>query len=477
MQPLRQLQRLSKSHKYKNSGVYVSNSESPSTGGQSEQKKNKKRSSISSSAKPVDQIKKFKLCYALEFDSQANRGSKSKTALKSPLKRNNRKNVSIFECSPQAPKMKERIITPIKDINPMIANMTIKGRCNSIWHSHKLNEIHDPYSLDCVFQDERDVISTLVSIGDIVPVNGYGCSKIRRTVVVEVTCYEANKGYSASEFKIKIHNPNIHVVTPAEFMQGCLRKMVRMIRDIELETYCVVYATIYIIQYENGWAYTTCKACNTKVTPIQSKVGSSSRNKKQLWHRKIHGETYAVVSRFKIIVCIFDESGSTQVVLFDNNVYKMTKLSAWQIMEEQWMDANQYFHDNLNQIIRKQYLFKIKYSQFNHNNNSHVYRAKKDEDEDYDCESDEINEDEECNITSQQNEENDVDDHTVENEKDDHTSPSIEINERNRHVDDALLDNRRKLGTARVMASTTSSQGRQAVAPVTNNQKNNEQKL
>ncbi|GJX49603.1 hypothetical protein Tco_0276448 [Tanacetum coccineum] len=80
MQPLRQSQRLSKSHQHKNSVVYISNSESPSTGVQSEQKKNKKRSSRSSSAKPVDQIKKSKLSYAPEFDFQVNKGSKSKTA-------------------------------------------------------------------------------------------------------------------------------------------------------------------------------------------------------------------------------------------------------------------------------------------------------------------------------------------------------------------------------------------------------------
>ena len=52
-----------------------------------------------------------------------------------------------------AQKMKELKVTPIKDVNPMINNMAIKGRCISIWHSHKLNEEHDPYSLDCVFQD------------------------------------------------------------------------------------------------------------------------------------------------------------------------------------------------------------------------------------------------------------------------------------------------------------------------------------
>ncbi|GJZ57540.1 hypothetical protein Tco_0613034, partial [Tanacetum coccineum] len=42
---------------------------------------------------------------------------------------------------------------------------------------------------------------------------------------------------------------------------------------------------------------------------------------------------------------------------------------------------------------------------------------------------------------------------------------------KNQHVDDAPLDKRRKLGTGRNMASTTSSRGRQALARVTTNQK------
>ncbi|GKE75754.1 replication protein A 70 kDa DNA-binding subunit B, partial [Tanacetum coccineum] len=194
-------------------------------------------------------------------------------ALKSSLKRNNGKNVSSFESPSSVLKMNERKITPIKNINPMIANLAIKGRCISVWHSHKLNEKHDPYSLDFVFQDEEsnriqifvknelmfqfepllqegqcyiiskfgaaensgrlpllsnrwkisffkgtqvtrieqidnnfigfvnepltrildtnneyhehdcvDVIGTVVSIGNIISVNGHGCSKVRRTV-------------------------------------------------------------------------------------------------------------------------------------------------------------------------------------------------------------------------------------------------------------------------------------------------------
>ena len=63
---------------------------------------------------------------------------------------------------------------------------------------------------------------------------------------------------------------------------------------------CVVYATVHSIQYDSGWAYTGCKSCSTKVTPIPSKGHPNSRNKKQLWHCKNHGETYAVASKYTI---------------------------------------------------------------------------------------------------------------------------------------------------------------------------------
>ena len=83
------------------------------------------------------------------------------------------------------------------------------------------------------------------------------------------------------------------------------------------------------------------------------------------------------MKRFKIIVRIVDESGTAQIVIFDNNVHKMTKLNAWEIMQEQGVDTDEYFPDELNEIIGKQYLFKIKYTEFNHNNNSHIYRTEK----------------------------------------------------------------------------------------------------
>ena len=45
--------------------------------------------------------------------------------------------------------------------------------------------------------------------------------------------YEAQEGYEASDFRIQSYTQDMRVVTPAEFMQGCLKKMVGMIRTIE----------------------------------------------------------------------------------------------------------------------------------------------------------------------------------------------------------------------------------------------------
>ncbi|GJY10085.1 replication protein A 70 kDa DNA-binding subunit B [Tanacetum coccineum] len=48
---------------------------------------------------------------------------------------------------------KEKKNTPISEVDPMLNDITIQGRCISIWHSHRLNAAHDPYSLDLVLQD------------------------------------------------------------------------------------------------------------------------------------------------------------------------------------------------------------------------------------------------------------------------------------------------------------------------------------
>nr|GFA82362.1 hypothetical protein [Tanacetum cinerariifolium] len=123
-------------------------------------------------------------------------------------------------------------ITMIKDVDPMLDNIRVQGRCICLWHSHRLNEAHNTYSLDMVLQDSQnswiqiyikkidpfnenlngfilepfnhlfdknlnsfilgyheheavDVIGSVVAIGDIVPVQSAVGQKIQRTVVIE----------------------------------------------------------------------------------------------------------------------------------------------------------------------------------------------------------------------------------------------------------------------------------------------------
>ncbi|GJU44591.1 zf-CCHC domain-containing protein [Tanacetum coccineum] len=47
-------------------------------------------------------------------------------------------------------------VTMIKDIEPMLDNITMQGRVISLWHSHRVNEAHNSYSLDFVFQDSHN---------------------------------------------------------------------------------------------------------------------------------------------------------------------------------------------------------------------------------------------------------------------------------------------------------------------------------
>ncbi|GJV43385.1 hypothetical protein Tco_1427921 [Tanacetum coccineum] len=54
---------------------------------------------------------------------------------------------------------KEKKITPISKVDLMLDGISILGRCISIWHSHRMNVAHDPYSLDLVLQDVENSLN------------------------------------------------------------------------------------------------------------------------------------------------------------------------------------------------------------------------------------------------------------------------------------------------------------------------------
>nr|GEX43116.1 hypothetical protein [Tanacetum cinerariifolium] len=115
----------------------------------------------------------------------------------------------------------------VREYENMKKPVVIAGRCISLWHSHRLNGAHSPYSLDMVLQDSQnswiqiyikkewmfwleplfkegqyyfisnfaipknsDVIGSVLVIGDVVPVQSAAGRKIRRTVVIEDSEYK-----------------------------------------------------------------------------------------------------------------------------------------------------------------------------------------------------------------------------------------------------------------------------------------------
>ncbi|GJY96042.1 hypothetical protein Tco_0512403 [Tanacetum coccineum] len=71
---------------------------------------------------------------------------------------------------------------------------------------------------------------------------------------------------------------------------------------------------------------------------------------------KVVGHTLVaiyVAGGYKTIVRVIDESGTTQLVTFDNNVHKMSRVIAWEIMEKEGINPELYFPDELNLTIGK----------------------------------------------------------------------------------------------------------------------------
>ncbi|GJS81250.1 F-box domain containing protein [Tanacetum coccineum] len=54
----------------------------------------------------------------------------------------------LMECND-----KDRKVPPISDVDSMLDDISVQARCISIWHSHRINAAHNPYSLDMVLQD------------------------------------------------------------------------------------------------------------------------------------------------------------------------------------------------------------------------------------------------------------------------------------------------------------------------------------
>nr|GEY41408.1 hypothetical protein [Tanacetum cinerariifolium] len=126
-------------------------------------------------------------------------------------------------------------------------------------------------------------------------------------------------------------------------LRSCLsitiKKMVATIRECEQKSHCIVYARIHKIHKESGWAYTACKVCNKKVDVVESKAASGSGKSKVTFYCEDNGAVH-VKSIFK-----------------------------------HGMDVDEYWPQELDELVGKRFLFKLYYLEYNVNNNNHTYHC------------------------------------------------------------------------------------------------------
>nr|GEX55650.1 replication protein A 70 kDa DNA-binding subunit B [Tanacetum cinerariifolium] len=132
---------------------------------------------------------------------------------------------------------------------------------------------------------------------------------------------------SHSKKKTVKQSPGIGDVVAVNYIGSRKIRRINVIEDEEQETECVIYATVYRIQYKSGWTYIGCKIYSKKVVTLSSKAPSSSKAKQTWWCEK-HESQDQVASRYKMIVRVMDESGSAQLCIFDGSMYKLSGYTA-----------------------------------------------------------------------------------------------------------------------------------------------------
>ncbi|GJW31824.1 replication protein A 70 kDa DNA-binding subunit B [Tanacetum coccineum] len=175
-------------------------------------------------------------------------------------------------------------IIMLKDVDPMLDNITIQGRCISLWHSHRMNEAHNPYSLDLVLQDSQISIMCLYNL---MLAGRYGGRlqsdagrKIRRTVVI--------KDFESNQLDCTFWDHWVNTWDEYALKRDELGHVV-FILQLGKKSHCIVYAKIHRIHKENGWEYTACKECNKKVNVVERKAMSSAVKSKVTFYCEDHG--------------------------------------------------------------------------------------------------------------------------------------------------------------------------------------------
>ncbi|GKC06441.1 hypothetical protein Tco_0998051 [Tanacetum coccineum] len=125
---------------------------------------------------------------------------------------------------------------------------------------------------------------------------------------------QEREGFDPSQYKISVFAPEVKVVSIAEFFHRCVKKMVGGIRECDP------------VGYTKSMAGPIRLASNVTKGLIL------------LWE----GMASLLLSARNMEMCKW-HLGSAPVVLFNNNFFKLSGYTAWELMEKYGMDPDEYW--------------------------------------------------------------------------------------------------------------------------------------
>ncbi|XP_071727363.1 uncharacterized protein [Rutidosis leptorrhynchoides] len=146
------------------------------------------------------------------------------------------------------------------------------------------------------------------------------------------------------------------------------------IRFLSEDGYCVTKAEVKKIFSEMGWFTYACKNCHEK-------VGNKIMGPGGEWVHycsTYNGNTTDVFHKLRMTIQVADKSGSATFVVFASQLSKMLKKSiVWLSTKMQSVANPTVVPDDIGILLLKEYVFKVRVSNFNHENDYDAYTIDK----------------------------------------------------------------------------------------------------
>ncbi|KAF7802212.1 replication protein A 70 kDa DNA-binding subunit B-like [Senna tora] len=194
--------------------------------------------------------------------------------------------------------------------------------------------------------------------------NSWNASKLHFSLdIPEVVQYKASLSTTNLSQQLSQSVTQTSINSQDEFLSSA---KYMSIGDIRQSTEIGMFGTlgnIHKIQTNFGWYYESYNKCRKKVKIVDGQLICPGCEK----------TPPLLIPRYKIHVLVMDHTGSAYFVLFDTHAYKLIHKTARELklrLTEATTGDGSSFPEEIEQIVQRRYLFKIKIIEFNIEQNS-----------------------------------------------------------------------------------------------------------